>query len=119
MGAQALYYKHNIILHDYGIYSERSWVIKTVGSLLDLTLGLWNIRCDLLHGADEREIKKKLFIRLQRCHEEVDSVSEQFHHLFGDTVEDMETKSGQYLGKWLETVELAGDKKEASSSESE
>ena len=56
---QSLYYRHNVLLQNYRISSERIWMTKTVGSLIDLSLGMWNVRCDLLHGADESETKIK------------------------------------------------------------
>ena len=33
--------------------------MKTVGSFIDFTLGMWKQRCDSLHGANETEKSKE------------------------------------------------------------
>lgn len=49
-------------------------MVKTIGSLLDCTLGLWNDRCDTLHGAIDAERK--------RIHH--DRVSKQVVHAYNN-----------------------------------
>ena len=57
--AQAFYYRGNTLLNASVMYSGDTWMAKTVGSFLDITLGMWNARCAVLHGADEVEAKTK------------------------------------------------------------
>ena len=56
---QALYYENNILLHDSKQYLESGWMSETVGSFIDLTLGLWTERYNILHGSDITEFKQK------------------------------------------------------------
>ena len=55
--AQALCYDKIPNIRDSKLYSEKEWMFKTVGSLIDFALRLWNERCDSLHGATEAENK--------------------------------------------------------------
>jgi len=57
--AQELYYYQNAITRDSKLHSKQRWMTKTITSLLDFTLGLWNERCDALHGASKEENNKK------------------------------------------------------------
>ena len=43
---------------------------------------------------------------MRQCYDQVDTIHEQFQHLFRDSYEEMNTKSVQYLDKWVETVDL-------------
>ena len=94
------------------MYNEMAWISKTVGSFLDFTLGMWNTRCNALHGADAAEVKmkkkEKLSKRVKQCYDDEDTVDPQFQHLYSETYKEMCKRTGQYLGKWLETVNLVG-----------
>ena len=83
---------------------------KTVGSFIDLTLGLWTERCNILHGADVAEVKhrkKENMVERVRLHyEAMETVTPAAQYLFKNDVAEMCKKSTQYLGKWLETLEL-------------
>ena len=83
---------------------------KTVGSFIDFTLGMWKEIYDSLHGANETEKKAKKKIKLlkraQRCYDEMDNIDDQFQHLYCEDYEEMSKRSGQYLCKWLETVNM-------------
>ena len=56
---QAIYYGHNILLHDSMLYSEAIWMTKTVRFLLDFNLGLWNARWNMLYEADKATDKEE------------------------------------------------------------
>ena len=57
--AQELYYKQNVLTLDSEKFSNQIWTTKTIKSLLEFTLGMWNEQCDALHGASEAESKQK------------------------------------------------------------
>ena len=55
---QAIFYGNNEETRAEKHFTLDVWNAKTIGSLLSFTLGLWNDRCDTLHGANEAEHKK-------------------------------------------------------------
>ena len=83
---------------------------KTVGSFIDLTLGLWTERCNILHGENVAEVKQKkkekMVERVSLRYEAMETVTPAAQYLFKNDVAEMCKKSTQYLGKWLETLEL-------------
>ena len=84
----------------------------TVDTLFGFTLGMWNTRCNSLHGVDVAEVKMKkkdkLLKRVKQCYDDADMVDPQFQHLYSETYEERRKRTRQYLGKWLETVNLVG-----------
>ena len=110
--AQALYYNGNALLNDSFKYTGDIWMAKTVGSFIDLTLGMWNARCAVLHGADEvaRKTKQKnrILQQVQLHYDQANLISDHFQYLFTEPFEVMCGKSLQYLGKWVETIESIG-----------
>ena len=83
---------------------------KTVGSFIDLTLGLWTERCNILHEVDVAEFKQqkkeKMVERVRLRYEAMETVTPAAQYLFKNDVAEMCKNSTQYLGKWLETLEL-------------
>ena len=69
--AQEMYYYHNAITQESKLYSKQSWTIKTIQSLYEYVLGLWNECCDALHGATVKENNEK---KRQKIREQVLSV---------------------------------------------
>ena len=67
------------------------------------TLGMWNDRCDTLHGAtlEERQRMKreKLLDKLQKCYDQRDTIPIYYRYIFRDPYEKIGTKSTQYLVK--------------------
>ena len=63
--AQEMYYHHNAIIWDNKTYSKQSWTRKTIESFYDNVLGLWNERCDALHGATAKENNEKRKQKIQ------------------------------------------------------
>ena len=110
--AQALYYSSNALLNDSFKYTGDIWMAKTVGSFIDLTLGMWNARCAVLHGADEVAIKTKkknrILHQVQLYYDQAHLISDTYQYLFIESFEVMCSKSLQYLGKWVETIESIG-----------
>jgi hypothetical protein len=107
--AQAMYYSSNVLLNASFQYTGETWMEKTVGSFIDMTLGMWNARCDVLHGADEvaTKIKKKnrILQQVQLHYDQAHLTPSNYQYLFIESFEEMCSKSLQYLGKWVETIE--------------
>ena len=60
--APIMFYMDNPDTRECKHFSAQVWMVKTIGSLLDLTLGLWKDMCGTLHGATEvrrKRIQKK------------------------------------------------------------
>jgi hypothetical protein len=110
--AQALYYSSNVLLNESFKYTGDIWMEKTVGSFIDMTLGMWNARCAVLHGVDEVAIKIKkknrILQQVQVHYEQAHLIPGNYQYLFTESFEVMCSKSLQYLGKWVETIESIG-----------
>ena len=92
------------------MYPKQSWTRKTIQSFYDYALGLWNERCDALHGATVKENNEK---RKQKIQEQVlsvyqkkEEICENFQYLFDEEFEVLCARSLQYLEKWLSTAAL-------------
>ena len=76
---------------------------KTIGNLLDFTLGLWTDRCDILHGATEAEKKQIKHDRVRKevvqCYAQRDRVSRDFTYLFKEDSDKLCNRSTQYISK--------------------
>ena len=90
------------------------WV-KPLGFFLRFSLGLWNDRCDTLHGANEEEtrrIKKTRIVeKVERCYSDKDLALPCFWCMFRTTLKKLCKKSTQYLYKWVTSCRLVPRKR--------
>ena len=57
-------------------------------------------------GGEKKEKEKEKVEQAIHCYTEQDMIYEDFKYLFVEDSGELCKKSSQYLGKWLETVEL-------------
>ena len=85
-------------------------MVKTIGSLLNFTLGLWTDRCDILHGAtkaEKKQIKHNRFrTQVVQRYAHKDKVSNNFKYLFEEDIGKLCSRPTQYLTMWLVTYRL-------------
>ena len=84
--AQSLFYDSNPDTRLVKHFTREVWVHKTIGSFLLHTEGLWNDRCDCMHGATEEENKKilksKAVAKVMKLYEGKDNIQEGFGYMF-------------------------------------
>jgi hypothetical protein len=101
--AQELFYDSNPDTRLVKYYSGEVWVYKTIGSFLLHTLGLWNDRCDCMHGATDAEnkriMKSKAVAKVVKMYEEKSNIQEGFEYMFQENIEALCQRSTQYLTK--------------------
>ena len=82
--AQGMYYGDNPDTREGKYFSSQVWMVKTIGNLLDFTLGLWTDRCDILHGATEKEKKsikhKRVQDKVEQCYKQKEKVSSDYKY---------------------------------------
>ena len=83
-------------------------MVKTIGSFIDLSLGLWNNRCCILHGVDKKmqqfKSKEQLKMQIVKCFENRDMIAEEHWDIFHeDPVDLCSRESLKYLQSWLNT----------------
>jgi hypothetical protein len=109
--AQGIYYDSNPDTRSKKYYTREVWVHKTIGSFLFHTLGLWNDRCDCMHGATDEEKKKimkdRAVKRVVKMYEERGNIKEEFEYMFQEDIADICKRSTQYLDKWASSCRLA------------
>ena len=116
--AQDIYYRENPDTSTKKHFTAQVWMVKTIGSLLDFTLGLWTDRCDILHGATEKEKKQIKHDRVRKqvvqCYAQRAKVSNDFKYLFEEDIDKLCNRSTQYISKWIDTYKLTVRKKQDS-----
>ena len=109
--AQELFYDSNPDTRLVKYFTRDILVHKTIGSFLLHTLGLWNDRCDCMHGATVEENKKilkdKAVTRVMKMYEEKGNIQEGFEYMFQESIIDLSKRSTQYLNKWASSCRLA------------
>ena len=85
---------------------------QTIISFLDLSLGLWSDRCDILNGITNKDDKTKEHQKLQKeilwCFDRRDEVDTAQQHIFDVDVHDLcKRQSLQYLKSWLHSFSTA------------
>ena len=84
--AQGLYYIGNPDTRDCKYFSSQRWIVKTCGSFLDYSLGLWRDRCGIKYGVTETEkreiLKEKVVSQVKMSYVQEDRVSKDFFIFF-------------------------------------
>ena len=113
--AQDIYYRENPHTNTKKHFSAQVWMVKTIGSFLDYTMGLWTDRCDILHGATEAEKKQikhdKVRKQVVKCYDQKEKVSSDFKYLFEEDIDKLCNRPTQYISKWIDTYKLTVRKK--------
>ena len=108
--AQGMFYGINHHTRHEKHFTEQVWVAKVIASLLRFTLGLWNDRCEVLHGANLEERQKikrdQILGKLTNCFAARETIPECYRYIFKDSYEELGRKSTQYLVKWVSTFKL-------------
>ena len=61
--AQNIYYQSHPDLRNQKRYSQKSWEKRTIKSLVEISLGLWKDRCEILHrqeNVDKNQNREKI-----------------------------------------------------------
>ena len=110
--AQQIFYSLHPELHTKKYFNQMSWTKTTVKSLVVLSLSIWNDRCKVLHGEENKNqrfnLKQSLQFQVQKCYKNRDEINVAHQKLFKESVETMcKTKSIQYLRCWLHSYQVA------------
>lgn len=85
--------------------------MPTIKSFIDLSLGMWNDRCNTLHGVDEKEQKVKTRQRILKQVEHVyknkGKDADEFQHMSTSNILVLKQRSTTYLLKWMEIFNIA------------
>ena len=110
--AQQIYYSSNPETRNKKYMNQTTWAKRTVLSLLELALGVWNDRCKVLHGEENKDqrfkLKQSLQIKVEKCYRNKEDIHPSHHSLFQESVEDMcSKKSIQHLRCWIHSYHVA------------
>ena len=85
--------------------------MATIKSFLDLSLGMWNDRCNTLHGVDEKEQKlkarRRVLKQVDRVFKNKGAHADKLLHMSTSDILVLEQRSTLYLLKWMETFHIA------------
>ena len=113
--AQHIYYQMNPDTKREKRFNQKTWTKATIKSFIDMSLGMWDDRCKVLHGRtvdEKRKIKKeKILGKARQCFDQQDRVMEQDMYMFDGGWESLETRGALYLEKWVASYEVAASQK--------
>ena len=106
--AQGVFNAENPDTRNRRHFNANTWMVKTIGSLIDLSLGLWNDRCCILHGVDKKmqrqKSKEQLKTQILKCFDNRDMIAKEHRDIFDeDPAELCSRESLQYLQSWINT----------------
>ena len=95
--AQAMFYSNSPHIRGKQCFSGTLWAVKTVRSLLNFSLDLWNDRCNTMHGEDGEERKRiahaKITKRVMKLYVRREDVERQYGYVFREGVDSLITRS--------------------------
>ena len=101
--AQNIYYQMNPDTQREKHFNQKTWTKAIIKSFIDMSLGMWDDRCKVLHGRtvdEKRKIKKeKILGKARQCFDQQDRVMEQDMHMFDGGWESLENRGALYLEK--------------------
>ena len=84
-----MFYKNSPETRGKLYFSAKLWAAATVTSFIDLSLNLWNDRCDTMHGIDEEDAKRiakdKVVKRVAEIYGNKEEMEKEYSHLFKET----------------------------------
>ena len=96
-------------------FNQKTWTKATIQSFVDMSLGMWDDRCKVLHGRtveEKNKIKReKILGQARHCFSQQERVLEQDGHMFNGGWECLEQRETQYLEKWVESYKVAASQK--------
>ena len=113
--AHNLYYQMNPDTKDKTYFNQKVWSKAAIKASLDMSLGMWDNRCNVLHGRTEDEKRKikqdKILGKAQQCYNQQDRVLEHDIHVFTGEMETLENSGTLYLEKWIASYKVAASQK--------
>ena len=112
LGWRALQDKHFKTTGTYGHMTGIIWASQVIGEIFKISLELWKLRNEVLHGFDYKDsqdkLRKKLVSKITRAYENhYREVTPDFQHLFKETCEKTLTASNRTLYYWNLSFEIA------------
>ena len=113
--AQQIYYQMNPDTKRVKYFNQKAWIKASIQAFIDMSLGMWDDRCKVLHGRTEEEketIKReKILSTARKCFHQQDRVLEQDAYMFQGGWDSLETRKTLYLEKWVESYAVAASQK--------
>ena len=101
--AQNIYYQAHPDLKHNRQYSQQQWEKRTIQSLIEICLGLWKDRCEILHGKEnidkKSKEKQKLILQVKKCYESKDKADKEHAHIFNEELEEKKMNLQKFLRK--------------------
>ena len=84
--AQQIYYQMNPDTKRVKYFNQKAWIKASIQAFIDMSLGMWDDRCKVLHGRTVEEKKKikqeKILGKARSCFNQQERVLEQDGHMF-------------------------------------
>ena len=82
--AQQIYYSSNPETRHKKYMNQTTWAKRTVLSLLELALGVWNDRCKVLHGEENKDqrfiLNQPLQLQVKKCYSNKEDIHPSHHN---------------------------------------
>lgn len=106
--AQQEFYKNNPATHGNDRYNGELWMVRTIHSFLNFSLGLWKDRCEVLHGIEHKDKKskerEKLQQQIQKYYSQRDEVDADHQDIFEIPVDELLRRNSlQTLHSWIQS----------------